>query len=620
MKFYYLLLICPLFSFSQSLEDRAKIVDSYDKENVSQLLKDSKAYIAEQRKLIAEYKSKNFVLESEHHSLQRIDKGVPLFFTISNSGSAQTIRANALYQGGSLGLNVNGSGMFAGVWDGGKTRNIHQEFPNNKVTLNDGATDISNHATHVTGTIIASGITPSSRGIAFGAQAITHDWDSDYSEMVTFGSQGYLVSNHSYGYNPDSLPLWRFGGYDSSSVEIDELSNTFPYYQVVIAAGNDRNSGTQQDNIKGGYDLLSGTGCSKNAIVVAAVNQLLNYVDSSSVLMSDFSNFGPPDDGRIKPDIAAKGVDVYSPIGSNNAAYGSLNGTSMASPAITGLVLLLQKHYNNLFSSYMKAATIRGLICHSAKEAGVYQGPDYEFGWGLADGLAAASIINAKGNTTILEENTLSLGQTFTKQIVVTNPQSLKATICWTDPVGNLNSNGVSDNRTPRLKNNLDLKIIKDGVAYYPWKLVADEPYLPATRDSDNEVDNVEKIEIDLAQPGIYTIQVTHKGGALVGGTDSQNFSLIASGSQSITLANNQFNLANGIILYPNPTNSILNFATPNNIEVTQVALYDVLGKQVISNAQMMNNSLDVSNLSKGIYLIAFTCDGQSVVKKFVKE
>jgi hypothetical protein len=32
----------------------------------------------------------------------------------------------------------------------------------------------------------------------------------------------------------------------------------------------------------------------------------------------------------------------------------------------------------------MKAATVRGLLCHSADEAGFSKGPDYEYGWGLA--------------------------------------------------------------------------------------------------------------------------------------------------------------------------------------------------------------------------------------------
>ena len=621
MRISILLLIVPFCCFSQTETERNKIISTYDQKAVELLKEEAKIYTKQQKDLIKQYKATHDVIESEFHSLQRMHDGTPIFFTTFNDGSSKTIRANSLYPGGALGLNITGAGMIAGVWDGGKVRNTHQEFTNNRVIPSDGATTLSAHATHVTGTVMAAGTNAIRRGIAYGAEVRSYDWDTDYEEMVTFGSLGYLVSNHSYGYNTDNLAVWKFGSYDSSSIEIDEVANTFPYYQVVIAAGNDRANGDlAQAANENGYDLLSGTGCSKNGITVSAAHEILNYVDSFSVQMSDFSNFGPPDDGRIKPDIAAKGTGVDSPVSNNNSSYEVYNGTSMAAPAITGMILLLQKHYNNLNSTYMKAATVRGLVCHTAREAGNYHGPDYEFGWGLADGQSAASIISAKGNTAILEENTLALGQTFTKQISVSSPQSLKATICWTDPVGNQNGNGVNDNRAPRLKNNLDLKILKDGVTYYPWKLDAEEPYMEPTRDSDNNVDNIEKVEIDLAQPGIYTIQVTHKGTALVGGTDSQNFSLIASGSQSISLANNQYELANSIILYPNPTNSILNFATPNNVEVTQVALYDVLGKQVMSNAQVMNNSLDVSGISKGIYLIAFTCDGQSVVKKFVKE
>jgi len=120
--------------------------------------------------------------------------------------------------------------------------------------------------------------------------------------------------------------------------------------------------------------------------------------------MSSFSNYGPTDDGRIKPDISAKGVNVSSCISTSDTAYSSFNGTSMATPAITGLIVLLQKHFNNVTGAYMKAATVRGLLCHSAREAGAYDGPDYEFGWGLADGLAAANLISNKGNTSIIEE------------------------------------------------------------------------------------------------------------------------------------------------------------------------------------------------------------------------
>jgi subtilisin family serine protease len=45
----------------------------------------------------------------------------------------------------------------------------------------------------------------------------------------------------------------------------------------------------------------------------------------------------------------------------------TLSGTSMAAPAITGLIVLLQQHYKNVNNVFMKAATVRGLH-HSADE------------------------------------------------------------------------------------------------------------------------------------------------------------------------------------------------------------------------------------------------------------
>ncbi len=387
---------------------------------------------------------------------------------------------------------------------------------------------------------------------------------------------------------------------------------------MVIAAGNDRNSTTlEQVGLKGGYDMLTGACVSKNSLVVAAVNGVPNYIDNSSVVMSDFSNFGPTDDGRIKPDIAAKGVAVSSCTGPSNSSYSSYQGTSMAAPAITGMILLLQQHYNNLYSDYMRAATVRGLVCHSAKEAGFNIGPDYEYGWGLGNAELAAEIISGKDTTTLLEENTLLNGQVFTKQISITSAQDIAATICWTDPTGSSNGSGNLDNITPRLKNNLDLKILKDGVTYYPWKLDVADPLSGATNDSDNDVDNIEKVEIFVADPGVYTIQVTHKG-TLLGGM--QNFSLIANGVDGLTLNTMDYDYDDSIFIYPNPTASILNFIVKNNIVISDVIINDISGKQIYKTENAINNSIDVSNLSSGVYFVTFKSDKSSVTKKFIKE
>lgn len=621
MKTLILFFLSPFFLYSQSFSERQKIVSTYNMAEIINQKKTAEEFNAIQKKKVEDYKKQHPFIESELLSLQRIeDDGQPIFYTIFNQGSSVTLGTNKMYPGGSLGLSVTGAGMTAGVWDGGKVRDTHQEFAGGKIILGDVSATLSAHGTHVTGTIIASGVSSTRKGIAYGAQARTHDWTSDYSEFLAFGAEGFLVSNHSYGYVASSLTDAKFGAYDTSSLQIDNVSNVSPYYQIVVAAGNDRDDfSVNQVNNKGGYDLLTGFATSKNGITVAAVNAVPFYTNADDVVMSSFSNFGPTDDGRIKPDIAAKGVGVSSCTSSTNSSYDVFQGTSMAAPAITGLVLMLQKHYNNLNpSTFMRASTVRGLICHSAKEAGLNPGPDYEFGWGLPNAELASNIITNRNVSTVLEENTLSPGQTFTKQVSIGSTQKLSASICWTDPNGQANISGDLDNRTPRLKNNLDLKILKDGNTYYPWKLNVDDISSGATNDSDNDVDNIEKVEIPNAEPGIYTIQVTHKGASLVGG--SQVFSLIANATTGLSLNTRNYDYDASIFIYPNPVTSVLNYSVKNGIAISAITVTDISGKQIYKTENAVNTAIDVSNLSSGVYFVTFKTDNNSVTKKFIKE
>ena len=93
--------------------------------------------------------------------------------------------------------------------------------------------------------------------------------------------------------------------------------------------------------------------------------------------IAGFSSRGPCPDGRIKPDVSAPGVDLYSCYDSSNTSYGYMSGTSMATPSTTGSCGLVVSYYRRLNAGKdMRAATLKGLVINTADEAGPADGPD----------------------------------------------------------------------------------------------------------------------------------------------------------------------------------------------------------------------------------------------------
>lgn len=617
---------------AQSTEDREKIATYSNKEANALLEKKIKDEKIQRDLRLSRYLSQNPGFSKKislpndgiKELIDVLPNGELIYAQTDNSGAATTARATRLYNGGSLGINIQGQNMVAGVWDGGSARTTHQEFVvggNSKLINMDGAA-MANHATHVTGTICAQGIVADVRGIAFNASVRNYDWDNDFAEILSEASGGLLVSNHSYG--TGSLgSLWFFGAYDSRARTFDEICFNNPYYLPVVSAGNSRNEidapASTQLGIKGGYDMIFGHGNAKNVMTVAAVGQVSNYVNATSVIMSTFSSYGPSDDGRIKPDISMKGVNVASTLFTSDTALGYMSGTSMASPGVTGVVLLLQQYYNQLYSSYMKSATVKGLILHTADEAGAWQGPDYEYGWGLINAERAAIAIRDKNSTTstksVIEELSLNNGATYTKSITASGTGPLKVSISWTDPQSTLINTNTVDPTTKYLVNDLDIKITKDGVTYYPWKMQGmSAPSDIATNTGTNNADNFERIDINNPS-GTYTITVTHKG-SLVNG--SQNFSLIATAPTLSTLGTGEVKEGEKVNFYPNPAKDYIYInEKENNIMVT---IHDISGK-IISRSALVNNKLNISSLTTGNYIVTYTTkNGTKKSFKFIKE
>ncbi|MBN8855781.1 MAG: S8 family serine peptidase [Sphingobacteriales bacterium] len=505
-------------------------------------------------------------------------QGIPIYFTtLDNVISAATIRTNLLWPGGSTGLALNGSsstvkGKIA-IWDEAKPLPTHVELTG-RVTQKDNPGSVSDHSTHVAGTMIAAGVNPLAKGMAYGQQQLlAYDWNNDNSEMLAAAPQ-LLVSNHSYGvvagwnYNsgnnhwefygdPGDTADYKFGYYDEDSQMWDSIAYNAPNYLILKAAGNNRGetgpavgqpyyrydnngnmvyAGLRPTGISSNdaYDDIATSAGAKNILTVGAVNPIPGgYSSPSDVVMSDFSSWGPTDDGRIKPDVVANGVNVLSCIGTSNTAYDTYSGTSMATPSVTGSLLLLQEYYAKLHSgSFMRSATLKGLAIHTADEAGIADGPDYSYGWGLVDVQKAAGVITSdtsKKRDQAIYENTLtnSTADSYTLDVVASGNGPLIATISWTDPPGAVSTTNLLNNPAKKLINDLDIRITDGTTTWYPYVLDPSHPWNGATT-GDDATNNVEKIVIKNVIPGhTYTIKVSHKGTLARG---SQAYSLLLSG------------------------------------------------------------------------------------------
>jgi len=454
--------------------------------------------------------------------LQEIDKdGTLLYYRTFNTVAATSTRTN--YLNNTFGL--NGENMTIHIWDGGHALPSHVEYSSRYFAediASENGIQVNYHATHTTGTLAATGVVALAKGMANKATIRGYMWNSDTTEAQIAASNGMLVSSHSYGYSPNLLPAYYFGGYLPLSRTWDNILFNNPNYLQVVAAGNDGLTSYNTSPLNSSlpqYDKLTGQATSKNNLVVASCNDAI--IDSqgrlSSATISSFSSQGPTDDLRIKPDITGNGSGVYSTYSNNDNSYSTLSGTSMATPNVAGSILLLQQLYKNLYNTYMRSATLKGIALHTADDAGV-QGPDAIFGWGLLNSKKAGETIQK--TTSIVQELNLSQGQTYTLTVNSQGIETLKASICWTDPAGT--STTVVNSPNAILVNDLDIRVEKNGVKYFPWRLTS----VNTNGKGDNSKDNFERIDIDNSL-GDYVITVSHKG-TLVNA--NQNYTLVVTG------------------------------------------------------------------------------------------
>ena len=182
------------------------------------------------------------------------------------------------------------------------------------------------------------------------------EWGDSLGVDVTSASLGYWTFDDSTGYGPADMD----GNTGVITIAVDVA--VAKGICCVNAAGN-----------AGPGATTIGTPADADSVISVGA------VDSTGVIQG-FSSRGPTADGRIKPEICARGRNtVWAQAWT--LGYGAANGTSLATPLVGGLAALVKEAHPEWTGWDIRQA----LIATGTQTAT----PDNAYGYGIAQGLAA---------------------------------------------------------------------------------------------------------------------------------------------------------------------------------------------------------------------------------------
>jgi subtilisin family serine protease len=242
------------------------------------------------------------------------------------------------------------------------------------------AYDDHSHGSHVAGTSVGgtatrlTGMAPDAKFIA--AKVFTAGGSGNTATILK-GLSWMLAPTDEKGQNADptkapDLVSNSWGNSNGASLSYIDAWKAFEAAGIiqVVAAGN---SGPRAGTI-------GAPGSYPSSITVGATDP--------EDKVAPFSSRGPSPikgaDGKplAKPDVSAPGVNVIS-AGKSGDSYVRMSGTSMATPAVAGVVALLLSKYPNLSTEQ-----VRELISATAVDIAT-PGYDADSGWGRIDPAAA---------------------------------------------------------------------------------------------------------------------------------------------------------------------------------------------------------------------------------------
>lgn len=386
------------------------------------------------------------------------------------------------------GLNLDGSGVKVLVRDDGPV-GPHIDF-NTRLINQTYGTD-GNHGDGVSGIICgAANIDPTMGGMAPGAQLYVINYQDDFLDntLNLHQNSGVVITNSSYSNGCNT-------GYTAITQIVDKQGFDNPTLLHCFSAGNSNNAdcgfgaGSQWGNITGGHKI------GKN--VITAANLMINGIIDNS------SSRGPTKDGRMKPDVSARGTNENSTDISN--AYQVFGGTSAASPGVAGTAALLYqayKEFNN--QKNPPAALIKSVLMNTATDLGT-QGPDYVYGYGVIDAARAYQLLKEKRYSEILVKHQ----ENQEIEIAVPNNSALvKFMLYWPERESSLNASKV-------LINDIDIEVVSpSGTKILPWVL---DPSPDATtlaagaHPGIDSLNNFEQVAIQFPEAGKYKIIIKAK-------------------------------------------------------------------------------------------------------------